>query len=161
MSFLKLATTGWVYLAPDPRDRTAEAVGAEVLIRRAHDPADEGPRAILKPGIPVTLPGRMAYSARLLGSGRRAGLRTFTALPLKSALIEPGFDIFPITPDDTIDLPTPTSALYVSGNAISFVTLAGHTRTVPITLLHHIQLPIRVSRVLATGTDADVIFGIV
>lgn len=161
MSFLKLSNKGWVYLEPDPRDREAEAVGAGVLIRRATDPADAGPRAILKPGMPLTLPGRTAYCARLLDPGRNAGLRIFTALPLKSALVEPGFDIFPITPDDTTDLPMPTSSLYVSGRAISFVTRAGYTRTVPIDLMHNVILPIRVSRVLATGTDADVIFGIV
>lgn len=161
MSFVKLSTTGWVYLGAEPRDRKAEAVGAEVLLRRAHDPAEEGPRAILKPGMPVTLPGSMAYNERLLSSGRNAGLRIFPALPLKSALIEPGFDIFPITPDDTTDLPMPTMSLYVSGTEISVVTLAGYTRTVPIDPLYNMVLPIRVSRVLATGTDADVIFGIV
>lgn len=160
MNFIDLNTTGWIDIPTDPLDRLIEAQGTEVLIRRTADDPDTGPRAILKPGVARYLPASVAYSAKLNAPRPGAGLLVFPALALKVSRAGPGFDMFPITPNDSADLPAPTDALYIgTGGEITVITLVGETRTIPVN--DFALLPVGVSRVLQTGTTASQIFGIV
>ena len=65
-----------------------------------------------------------------------------------------------ITPNDTTDLPYITRAIYVGGTGdVKLTTVGGETVTfasVPAGTV----LPIRVARVLATGTTATAILGL-
>lgn len=160
MNFINLDSTGWIDIPADPQERIIEAEGAEVLIRRTADDPESGPRAILKPGVAQKLPANIAYSAKLNAPRPGAGLRVFAALALKTSRQGPGFDMFPITPDDETDLPAPADALYIgTAGEITVITLAGETRTIPV--YDYSLLPVGVSRVLETGTTAEQIFGIV
>lgn len=70
----------------------------------------------------------------------------------------PVFDIAPITPNDSIALNAVAVSLYVeTGGAVTFVSVAGHTRTV--TLQDGAILPVGVRHVLATGTTATGLHG--
>ena len=77
-----------------------------------------------------------------------------------SSLTAPARDGFAITPNDATDLPDVTRALYVGGPGHLVLTLqAGATLTlsnVPSGSL----LPLRVKRILATGTTATAIVGL-
>lgn len=72
-------------------------------------------------------------------------------------------DAFPITPSDSADLAVMTRALRVSatgtGGTVRVVTRAGNTRDLPIAAGE--EWNIRVSRVLATGTTATGIWGLI
>ena len=76
-------------------------------------------------------------------------------------LDSPADDFFTITPSDSTDVTDITRAIFVTGAGdISCITRSGNTRTwagVPASTL----LPIRVSRVRATGTTATGIIGLV
>lgn len=160
MNFINLDTTGWIDIAADPHDRIIEPEGAAVIIRRTADDPESGPRAILKPGVVDNLPANIAYSAKLNAPRSGAGLRIFPALALKTSRQGPGFDMFPITPNDSVDLPAPADALYIgAGGEITVITLAGVTRTIPVS--DFALIPVGVSRVLEAGTTAEQIFGIV
>lgn len=73
----------------------------------------------------------------------------------------PATDAFAITPSDTADLAEVTRALYCgSGGALSITMLSGATVTfnsIPDGAL----LPVRAAKVLATGTTASAILGLV
>lgn len=72
----------------------------------------------------------------------------------------PGDDCFPITTHDSNDLEVTTRALIVAvGGALKVNTASGQTRT--LTDVPAGVLPIRVTRVWATGTTATGISGIV
>ncbi|MET4102711.1 hypothetical protein ABIE58_002147 [Roseovarius sp. MBR-78] len=76
------------------------------------------------------------------------------------ALSGPATDALPVTPSDTIDLPDVAIGLYVeTGGSISFVTVAGSTRS--IVVADFSILPIGVRRVNATGTTATGIHALV
>lgn len=70
-----------------------------------------------------------------------------------SGLESPGYFAAEITPNDSIDLPTTSRALYVgTGGDISLTMAGGHTVT-----LRNVAggfVPLRVSRIHATGTTA-------
>ncbi|WP_424943473.1 spike base protein, RCAP_Rcc01079 family [Aliiroseovarius crassostreae] len=69
------------------------------------------------------------------------------------ALSDPSRDIVPVTPDDATDLAKVAVALYVeTGGNLTFVTPAGHQRTVAVADFS--ILPAGAVRVLATGTTA-------
>lgn len=69
-------------------------------------------------------------------------------------------DIIPISPSDTEDLPFVASALYIEGaGTVVYVTAAGETRTVNVP--DFFTLPTGAKRVLATGTNASNIHGLV
>lgn len=71
----------------------------------------------------------------------------------------PGDDIFPITPHDTNDLAVTTRALVIAvGGDVALITKSGQSRTVTVPAG---VLPVRATRVLATGTTATGISGIV
>lgn len=76
-------------------------------------------------------------------------------------LDSPAEDFFPITPNDSVDLSEVTRSIWVTGAGnLTVITRKGQTRTwssVPANTL----LPIRVSRVLTTGTTATGILGLV
>ncbi|GHA25404.1 hypothetical protein GCM10007989_21340 [Devosia pacifica] len=73
----------------------------------------------------------------------------------------PASDAFAITPDDAADLPEATRALYVGRTGdIALLTISGTSASfigVPAGSI----LPIRASRVFATGTDAGDLVGLV
>lgn len=70
----------------------------------------------------------------------------------------PVVDIAPIAPNDSTALDAIAVSLYVeTGGTVSFVSAAGHTRTV--TLHDGAILPVGVRQVLATGTTATGIHG--
>ena len=72
----------------------------------------------------------------------------------------PATDAFPVTPDDTTDLPMVAIALYVeSGGTLVVNTVAGETRT--INVADFSILPLGTSRVRATGTTASGIHALV
>lgn len=76
------------------------------------------------------------------------------------SLSGPARDMVPVTPSDASDLPSVALALYVeTGGAVSFVSVAGHTRTVE--LGDFFFLPVGVRRVLASGTTASGIHAMV
>lgn len=82
--------------------------------------------------------------------------------PHASTLRRAGFgtDMEPITPSDTADLPYRPIGIYVEGGGnISFIGRRGEVRTVAID--DFALLPVSVRRVLATGTTATGIFGII
>lgn len=70
------------------------------------------------------------------------------------SLSGPATDMLPITPSDVTDLPHVGLALYTeTGGTVSFVTVAGESRSVVITDFS--ILPVGISRVNATGTTAS------
>jgi hypothetical protein len=71
----------------------------------------------------------------------------------------PAEDCFPITTSDSVDLEVNTRALVIAvGGAVKFTTESGQTRTCTFPAG---VIPIRVSRVWATGTTATGISGLV
>ncbi len=75
------------------------------------------------------------------------------------SLNAPARDIFPVTPSDSTDFDTIAVALYVEvGGTLSFVTVAGQTRTVSVP--DATLLPVGSMRVNATGTSASGIHGL-
>ena len=70
-----------------------------------------------------------------------------------SALDSPAEDVFPITPNDTIDLALATRAIRASGAGnVVVITVAGNERTCAFTAGE--TRAIRATRVKATGTTA-------
>ena len=77
-----------------------------------------------------------------------------------SSLAGPGIDYLPVTPDDAADLPDVAASLYVEGaGSVAFVSVKGETRTVADPEFGWIVCG--VTRVLATGTTATGIHGVV
>lgn len=79
---------------------------------------------------------------------------------LSSGLEAPASHAFGVTPNDGTDLPEVTRALYVGGAGdVAVITKQGDTVT-----FHGLPagsiLPVRLSRVLATGTTATNIVGV-
>lgn len=73
----------------------------------------------------------------------------------------PATDAFAITPNDTTNLGQATRALYCgSGGSLSITMLSGATVTFD-SLPDGSLLPVRASKVLATGTTASSILGLV
>ena len=72
----------------------------------------------------------------------------------------PATHAFAITPDDANDISEPTRGLYTgTGGAIALITLSGASiifTEVPAGAV----LPLRVTRVLATGTTATALIGL-
>lgn len=72
----------------------------------------------------------------------------------------PAQDVLPVTPSDVTDLPTVAIALYVeTGGSVTITTVMGETRS--LKLADFSILPVGVSRVHATGTDASGIHAMV
>lgn len=77
-----------------------------------------------------------------------------------AGLDSPASDVFPITPNDSSDLSTPTRAIRAnSGGNVVLVTIAGHQRT--CTFAPGETRAIRATRVLATGTTATGLEGMI
>ena len=71
-----------------------------------------------------------------------------------TSLTSPARDADPITPDDGADLAAVTRAIYVgSGGALQVQMVSGQTVTFE-NVLAGVVYPIRVARVMATGTTA-------
>lgn len=75
----------------------------------------------------------------------------------------PATDAIPVTPSDSADLAVMTKAIWLpvsaTGGVVRVVTRVGATRDLP--LYPGDLLPIRVTRVLATGTTASGIWALV
>lgn len=75
----------------------------------------------------------------------------------------PASDAIPVTPSDSVDLGKVCKALWLplsaTGGIVRVITEASNTRDLP--LYPGDLLPIRVSRVLATGTTATGIWALV
>jgi len=77
------------------------------------------------------------------------------------SLTSPATHGFPVTPNDTLDLAEVTRAIYVgSGGTLALRLLSGQTVTLAGVAAGSI-LPLRADRVLATGTTAGSIVGLV
>ncbi len=73
----------------------------------------------------------------------------------------PATDAFHVTPDDTIVFPQPTRAIYVgTGGDVSIELIGGGIVTLRGTLGGMIY-PLRVQKILATGTTAADIVGLI
>lgn len=70
-----------------------------------------------------------------------------------SGLESPGYNAAPVTPDDGADLPIASRAVYVGSPGDLVVTMVGGS-TVTLRGVPAGILPLRVARVLATGTTA-------
>lgn len=70
-------------------------------------------------------------------------------------LTSPYNDAAAVTPSDSTDLANTTRALYIGSQGTITVRMAGSGNDVQFHLDKHEMLPIRVVRVLATGTSAD------
>ncbi|WP_137155243.1 hypothetical protein [Rhizobium sp. FKL33] len=78
-----------------------------------------------------------------------------------ASLNGPAIHAFPVTPDDTAALPETTRALYVgSGGAVTAELQSGAVATFAAVAAGAI-LPARIVRVLATGTTASSLVGLV
>lgn len=76
------------------------------------------------------------------------------------SLAGPATDIFPVTPDDSKNLPKVAVAIYVeTAGTVSFLSVGGETRQVSVGDFSF--MPVGVSRVLATGTTATGIHAMV
>jgi threonine dehydrogenase-like Zn-dependent dehydrogenase len=73
---------------------------------------------------------------------------------------QPATDLLPITPDDAADLAAVTLGLNVATPGAVRVTTKGGT-TASVTLVPGVILPLRVTRVWATGTTATGIVGLI
>ncbi|ARE38326.1 hypothetical protein RGUI_0185 [Rhodovulum sp. P5] len=79
---------------------------------------------------------------------------------LRSDLTSPGRHAFAVTPDDNTDLTTTPRALYVgSGGNLAITTIGGDTVTLE-NVPDAFFVPVRVARVLATGTTAGGLIGL-
>lgn len=77
------------------------------------------------------------------------------------SLISPATAAFAVTPNDTLDLPEVTRAVYIGASGVLAVRMSsGETVTFP-GVLGGSTLPLRIDRVLATGTTATGIVGLV
>lgn len=76
-------------------------------------------------------------------------------------LESPVIDGFAITPDDDADLPEMTRAIYVGAFGTLSVTLASGATITLEGVASGTILPLRTCRVLATGTSASNIVGLV
>lgn len=78
-------------------------------------------------------------------------------------LSDPASDAIPVTPTDSSDLTRMTKALWLplsaTGGIVRVITEAGNTRDLP--LYPGDLLPIRVTRILATGTTASGVWAFV
>ncbi|KEQ03751.1 MULTISPECIES: spike base protein, RCAP_Rcc01079 family [Pseudorhizobium] len=80
---------------------------------------------------------------------------------VQASLSGPAASGFAVTPNDTTDLPEPTRALYVgSGGDLTVRMLTGETLTFAAVSPGSL-LPLRASRVFATGTSAANLVGLV
>lgn len=78
-----------------------------------------------------------------------------------SGLDAPAENAAAITPNDTTDLPDTTRAIYVGGAGNLAVIMAGGGATITLTgVLAGMIYPLRVARVLATGTTATGLIGL-
>lgn len=71
-----------------------------------------------------------------------------------TTLTAPGRDAAPVLPDDLADLPTLPRALYVGQGGTLAVRMAGGQEVAFENLQGGMILPVRVRRVMATGTTA-------
>lgn len=73
----------------------------------------------------------------------------------------PAFHGFSITPNDSTDLSEITRAIWVGGAGdITLVLMSGATLTLP-SIPAGTLMPIRAARIMATGTDATGLVGLV
>jgi|MesohylFT_1024984.scaffolds.fasta_scaffold515953_1 hypothetical protein len=79
----------------------------------------------------------------------------------KSGIIDPSGDPFAATPSDTVDFARVAKALYIGGGG-NVVVLAedGNTAITFSTVPSGYILPVRVRRILVTGTTATNIIGL-
>lgn len=73
----------------------------------------------------------------------------------QEGLTSPYNDAAVVTPSDSTDLANITRAIYVGSQGTITVRMAGSGNDIQFDLDKHELLPIRVVRVLATGTSAD------
>lgn len=78
-----------------------------------------------------------------------------------TGLDSPAFDAFAISPNDNADLPEITRALYIGGDGDIVLTTKGGTQITFTGVIASSFLPIRASRILATGTTAANIVGLI
>lgn len=76
-------------------------------------------------------------------------------------LESPARDAFSVTPSDSDDLPEVTRALYVGGEGNVAASLASGAEVIFEGVSAGTVLPLRVSKILQTGTTATAIIGLV
>ncbi len=78
-----------------------------------------------------------------------------------TGLSSPALDAFAITPNDATDILEVTRALYVGGSGDITLVTKGGTQVTFVGISAGAFLPIRASRVLATGTSSTNIVGLI
>ena len=78
-----------------------------------------------------------------------------------SSLVSPAHDGFTVVPDDGLDLPETTRALYVGVGGDLCLVLAGGTEVVFANVAAGTVLPLRAARVKASGTTAGAMVGLI
>ncbi len=78
-----------------------------------------------------------------------------------SSVNGPAGDFFAVTPNDTADLPQVTRALYIGTTGNLTIVAASGAQARFTGVPGGTVLPVRVARVLATGTDAGGLVGLV
>lgn len=77
-----------------------------------------------------------------------------------AGLTAPASNAFPVTPQDGVDLPAITRALYVGGSGDVAATMTGGEAIILVNVLAGTVLPVRLARVAATGTTAQNLVGL-
>lgn len=77
-----------------------------------------------------------------------------------AGLSDPAIYAAAITPSDSADVPTVPRALYCTGDGNVVVTMRNGGDPVTLPMIAGVPLPVRVSRVWATGTTATGIVGV-
>lgn len=77
-----------------------------------------------------------------------------------TSLDSPASDAAAITPSDSADLSVIPRALYCTGDGTVRVTMRNGGDPVTLPMIYGVPLPVRVSRVWATGTTATGIVGV-
>jgi hypothetical protein len=77
------------------------------------------------------------------------------------SLVSPATAAFTITPSDTLDLPEVTRAVYIGASGALAVRMSSGQTITFSGVIGGSTLPIRIDRVLATGTTATGVVGLV
>ena len=138
---------------PEGAERVVRVTNGTVEIRAVPKSGGAARQMLLRKGEQVFLTDSFDYSARSAQFPALSSVSIGTAIPVRPAQPGIGNDMKAVTPSNDADLPFVADALYVSrfGNLV-IVTAAGTQLTLEVP--DNFILPVRVRRVMATGTTA-------
>ena len=158
MGQITFSEAGWLPVIAGPHRRLTVETGV-VEIRSSELVAGVQPTARLEAGDSLVLADALTYEVTPVGAPDGVALDLRTDLPARPDG-HPGNarDMRAVVPSDTVDLPLPADALFVSAaGAVRISTAAG--TDVTVTVAAGTILPVATRRVFATGTTANV-FGL-